>query len=509
MIARKSAFIIGTHLLSGILGYAGLKFIALYMEPWEYGIVGFAFGFVALFSFFGDLGFGHAHVKRVSEGKNLATCIGTFVAIKTSLAGIFAGSVIISIAIWKYVMGRGFESILHEKAIYLMLAYFVLSTLTQTITYTFNAKKEVAKSEISLFSYSFVRMSATIVVAYSGMSVLVLAYTYVLGEIVHFVLAFLLFRNYPVGKPSKNYLKSYISFAFPMAIASVSTVIMTNIDKVIIQLFWGSQQVGEYFAVYNLSQFLVIFASAVGMVLFPTISEHYANNNIDAIRNLTLQAERYLSMIVFPIIILMVVLANPIIFILLSAKYAAALPVLYLTPFFILFVIMLNPYEKQLSGMNMPKLVRNRIVIMMIINVVLNLLLVPKDIQSIGLYNLAGLGATGAAIGTVVSYFVAFIYTRYTAFRVAKIKGNYKVIFHGIAAALMGTVVYYLTEYTDYITITRWYHLVIISLFGLTIYYGILYLLREFKKEDFYLFVDTLNIKKMYEYIAKEIKNKN
>jgi O-antigen/teichoic acid export membrane protein len=508
MIARKSAFIIGSHLLSGILGYVGLKFIALYMTPYEYGIIGFAFGFVALFSFLGKIGFDAAHIKRVSEGKNLATCIATFAAIKTTLAGVLSGSVIVSIAIWKYVMCRGFESPLHEQAIYVMLAYFVLFTLTQTMVTTFNAKKEITKSEIPLFSYNLVRIFATVVVAYSGLGVLALAYTYVLGELVHFFLAFLFFRKYPVGKPSKNYLISYASFAFPLAIASISALVMSNIDKVTIQLFWGAQQVGEYWAVYNLSQFLILFSAAVGTLLFPTISEHFAKNNLDAIRNLTLKAERYLSMIVFPIIILMVVLASPIIFILLSAKYAPALHVLQITPFFILFAVMLNPYEKQLSGMNMPKLVRNRIVLMMSINVILNLLLVPTDIRSIGLYNLPGLGATGAAIGTVVSYFIALIYTRYTAFKLVKIKGNYKVITHGVAAAIMGIIIYYITEYTHLFTITRWYHLVMISLFGLAIYYGILYLLREFKKEDFDLFMDTLNIRKMIQYIKEEFRMK-
>ncbi|MDH7507433.1 MAG: flippase [Candidatus Thermoplasmatota archaeon] len=505
MIARKSAFIIATHLLSGIIGYAGLKFVALYMEPWEYGAVGFAYGFVALFSFFGEIGFASAHIKRVSEGKNLATCIGTFATIKTVLAGILALSVFIFIGIWKYVIGRGFETPIHEQAVYIMLAYYVLHTITAIFISTFNAKKEIVKSEIPLFSYNLVRITATIVVAYTKMGVLALAYTYVLGELFHFFLAFIFFRKYPVGKPSKNYVKTYMSFAFPMAIASVSSLVMTNIDKVTIQLFWGSQQVGEYWAVYNLSQFLILFSSAVGMLLFPTISEHFAKNNMAAIKDITLKSERYLSMIIFPMIILMVVLANPIIIILLSAKYTEALPVLQIVPFFILLAVMLYPYENQLAGMNMPHLVRNRIVLMMIINVVLNLLLVPKDIQSIGLYNLPGLGATGAAIGTVVSYFVALVYTRFTAFKIAKIKGNFKIIFHAIAAVIMGAIIYFLTEFTHFITITRWYHLVAISLFGLAVYYGILYLLREFKKEDFDLFIDTLNIKKMFKYIQEEL----
>jgi len=57
MIARKSAFIIFIQLINGLLGFVALKFVALYMEPWEYGIVGFAYGFIALFSIFGKLGY--------------------------------------------------------------------------------------------------------------------------------------------------------------------------------------------------------------------------------------------------------------------------------------------------------------------------------------------------------------------------------------------------------------------------------------------------------------------
>ena len=75
MIARKSVFIIGLHLISGVLGYIGLKFIALYMTPYEYGIIGFAFGLVALFSFFGNLGFNSVIIRlfpyfRDDQGKH-------------------------------------------------------------------------------------------------------------------------------------------------------------------------------------------------------------------------------------------------------------------------------------------------------------------------------------------------------------------------------------------------------------------------------------------------------
>jgi len=441
MIARKSALIIAIQLANGLLGYIGLKFIAVYMQPWQYGIVGFAYGFVALFSIFGKLGFDQAHIKKVSEGKDPGTCIATFATVKLLLSGLMAGIVILSIIVWKYVMGRGFESPAHEQAVYVMLFYFALLILTQSMISTFNARKEIAKAQLSLFAYAFVRVMATILVAFYGLGVLALAYTYVIGEIFHFILALWFFRGYPVGKPSLPYLKEYMAFAMPMAIASASYIIMTNIDKVFIQLFWSATQVGEYFAISNLSRFIILFASAVGLLLFPTISEYHSNNNISGIKRLTLESERYLSMIVFPIIVTMVVLAEPIIRILLSNRYYPALPVLQILPFFVLIEVLSRPYSSQLQGMNMPEITRNRVFIMMVVNVLLNLVLIPQDIKSMGI-KLAGLGAKGAAIATVISYLFGIVYIRIVAWRKTGIKGTSRIALHAIAAAITGWILW-------------------------------------------------------------------
>jgi len=504
MIARKSALIIAIQLINGMIGYVGLKFIAIYMEPWQYGVVGFAYGFVALFSIFGKLGFDQAHIKKVSEGKDLGECIATFAVIKLFLAGLMASVVMLSIIVWKYVIGRGFESPLHEQAIYVMLAYFALATLTQSMISTFNARKEIAKAQLTLFAYTLVRITATIFVAFYGLGVLALAYAYVLGEIFHFILALWFFRGYPISKPSLPYLKDYIVFAMPMAIASASYIIMTNIDKVFIQLFWSAAQVGEYFAVFNLSRFLILFASAVGILLFPTISEYNSKNNMEGIRRLTLESERYLSMIVFPIIIAMVILAEPIIHILLSNRYYPAIPVLQILPLFILLEVLARPYQSQLQGMNMPEITRNRVFIMMIVNVLLNLVLIPKDIKSVGV-KLAGLGSEGAAIATVISYFIGLIYIRLIAWKKTGIKGNYRILLHAAAAAIMG---YILWNIENVVRIARWYELLGVAALGIGLYFAILFVMREFKKEDFELFMDTLNVKKMLGYIKDEMKGK-
>ncbi len=77
-MARKSFLIFLNMIAGSILGYLALFFILRYMGPGDYGIIGFGIAFVGMFAFISDLGFNFAHVKRISEGRDLEECIGTF-----------------------------------------------------------------------------------------------------------------------------------------------------------------------------------------------------------------------------------------------------------------------------------------------------------------------------------------------------------------------------------------------------------------------------------------------
>ena len=58
------------------------------------------------------------------------------------------------------------------------------------------------------------------------------------------------------------------------------------------------------------------------------------------------------------------------------------------------------------------------------------------------------------------------------------------------------------------VLIARWYELLGVAALGMGIYFSILFLLREVKREDLALFMDTLNVKKMLGYIKDEMKGK-
>jgi O-antigen/teichoic acid export membrane protein len=207
-------------------------------------------------------------------------------------------------------------------------------------------------------------------------------------------------------------------------------------------------------------------------------------------------------MIVFPIIFLMIFLAEPVIHILLSDKYLPALPILRILPLFALLEVLSKPFQSQLQGMNRPNVIRDRMIIMVTINIILNFILIPRDIQSLGI-RLAGLGPIGASISTVIAYFVGFIATRVYAFHILDVKGNYRIIFHAISATIMGIILYIISQnyYID-----RWFQLIFICLIGLGMYILILIAFKEFGKEDFHFFIDTIHPIKMLRYIFDEIK---
>lgn len=145
---------------------------------------------------------------------------------------------------------------------------------------------------------------------------------------------------------------------------------------------------------------------------------------------------------------------------------------------------------------------------MIICNLTLNFLLIPKDIQMFGL-KLFGLGAKGAAIATVVSFAVGLVYTRIMSYKSIGEKGNIRILLHALAAIVMAGILYILLYIFDLILwITRWYHLLFFAAIGLGIYLSILAIFKEFTKEDFWFYMETLNIKKMIQYIREELKNK-
>ncbi len=146
-ISRKSLIVLINFTVTALIGIISWKIVSSGLPQESVGIVQFSIGFLGLFSFITTLGFGASHIKRISEGKDLGQCIGTYLTIQLILNFFFITTVVIAILTWKYIIGRGFETPQHENTVYLMLLYFVSVKIADVALHTFTAKVETAKSQ--------------------------------------------------------------------------------------------------------------------------------------------------------------------------------------------------------------------------------------------------------------------------------------------------------------------------------------------------------------------------
>ncbi|MBU2565591.1 MAG: flippase [Candidatus Thermoplasmatota archaeon] len=538
MIARKTMLIILTQAVNAVLGLIGLFILAKLwgnFAPTSLGIIGFAMSFLGMFNFISDLGFGGAHIKRISEGKDMGKCIGTYITVKLVLVTAMVAVVLGGIFVWKTLLHQDFYDATTESVIYVMLLYYVLMAFASVPLATFGARKEIAKAQVPMISETLFRVPLMILVASAGVvgisvikpelkdihpfvwpsflrgiqdfiashAVGSLASTYALGAFAMLILGLFFFRGYPISRPDKEYFKSYFAFALPTMLVSAIAVVSTNIDRVMIGYFWSAEDVGFYFSAQKIAFFVLAISTSVGALLFPTISSYHAKNQFSDIRRTVTLALRYASMVVCPIIVFIIVFRKPVIDVALSSAFYPAAPVLVVLLIYVLIVSLSNPYALMVTGMNRPGLAAKAGFIVCVTNIVLNILFIPKN----GTLSIFGInGSTGAAIATAISGFIGLIMFMFLSKRLVGIKISKKPLLHMSAACVMGCLLYYLSTLTAFV---RWYHLVFFGIIGLVAYLGILYLFKEFTREDLNFFLDTVNPKEMAGYVKSELKRKD
>jgi O-antigen/teichoic acid export membrane protein len=542
MIGKKSFLIVGTHYISDILGFVGLIILSKLwgdFAPEALGIIGFAMSSISLFNIITDFGFSSAHIKRISEGKDLGTCIGTFIAVKVLLTFFMIVVVFTSIFIWKNFFNGTFYDATTETVVIIMVVYSIFNNLQNIAIQTFIGKREIAKLQTTRLTENIVKLPLTIIVALAGVRVMgyaispavqwpeflqplqrflsvhatgSLAFTYVFALMATTFVGMWFLRRDPIKRPSLALAKNYFKFALPIALNSVIATIAQNVDKVMIGYFWASAEVGYYFAFQRVIGFINVLYISVATILFPTISKQYSEKNISGVKRTVHLAERYISMVLIPPLVIVFVFTKPAINIFLDSSFLPA------TSVFILLVVhayirgMSTPYTNLITGMNRPDIAAKIGVIVCVTNIILNYLIIPKNgILSniyIGGLNLSINGAPGAAFATVLSFLITFIGSRLIAKKLTGIKLlQTHTPRHIIAGFFMGISLYLLAYNTSLFPVIRWYTLLGFCFIGLAIYIIILILLKEFSKKDFKFFLDSMHPKEMVNYVKSELRN--
>ena len=151
-------------------------------------------------------------------------------------------------------------------------------------------------------------------------------------------------------------------------------------------IFWTATDVGLYFGVQRIALFIGTMALAIEEILLPAVSKMHSKSK--KIQSSIYDAERYVAMVCIPIVTMTVVWSNEIILVFISREFLPAVHILQFLALAALVKVVNRPWSVALRGSDRPDLTSIINIFSSVINIILMLILVPKQIPQLGLNDL-------------------------------------------------------------------------------------------------------------------------
>lgn len=187
--------------------------------------------------------------------------------------------------------------------------------------------------------------------------------------------------------------KRLISFSWPLIISGIMVSLYMTIDQLMLHEMIGPAAQGLYSTAVTFSAAWYFVPTVIVSSLFPAILNARRD---DPIRYQKRLQNLYDIMVWFSVLFaIAVTLAAPLIYKLFKPEYASAAPILAVHVWSGIFVFLGTANGQYLIAENFNKLTFVRTTVGAILNILLNLWLIPA------------MGAIGAAVATLISYFVS------------------------------------------------------------------------------------------------------
>lgn len=380
MLARKALLQFFSDNLVNFLGFISTFCIARFMGPSVLGTIGYGLSLLSLLSMFSDLGYSQAHIKRVSEGGDLKGKIGTFLSIRIILGIIFSVIAII------YLLFSDIKDSPSDLIIYFSFFVFYLTTnFSSLASATFQGLSKTSLNNAPIVTGRLIKTISVIIISLASMGTVWVTLTYPLDGIIAMVISLiLLYKISGLVRPNLKYVKSYTLFAMPLAGLSIVSYLIGNADKIIINNYWNTKEVGLYFGIQSLMALPQSLSNALMTLLFPKFSELQKEKNTLGVKFHLKEAVRYLSIITVPIILISVFYNKEIPSIFFGSEYIESANIFIVASITVLIINLTRPYSNLLFALEKGKYMVLIGIVNLIVVLISDFTLIPK---------LKGLGA--------------------------------------------------------------------------------------------------------------------
>jgi len=366
-------------------------YVARYLGPNNYGLFSYAGSFVGLFAGIATLGLDNIVVRElVKEERKRDELLGTTFVLK------IIGSILVLIIIFIAVRLTNNDSFTN-----LLIFIIAIGTIFQS----FNVINIYFQSRVLSKYTVYAQIFATILCSFIklllihfNMGLIYFAMVTLLQSIIlasGFVAMYIKQKlNLFSWKPRLDLAKKLLSDSWPLILSGIAISIYMRIDQVMIKNMLDAKAVGNYAVAIRLSEVWYFIPIAITNSLFPVIinakkiSEKLYYERLQKLYDL-------MTWLAIGIALPITFLANDIIKLLFGIQYQEAAGVLQIYVWAGIFVFLGVASSQYLIVENYTKISFLRTFTGAIINIILNIILIPKY------------GINGAAIATIISYFIS------------------------------------------------------------------------------------------------------
>jgi O-antigen/teichoic acid export membrane protein len=465
-IAKNTGVLLIAQIASYILSFFFVMYTARYLGAAGFGILSFALAFTGIFGVFSDLGLRTLTVREVARDESLAQkYLGNIAVMKVILVIITFGLIALTINLLSYP-----EQTI--KVVYLVALSVIFGAFSQMFYSIFQAYEKMEYQSVGYILSSALMLAGALFAIFRGLDVVSFASIYFLVSVVVWGYSFVVcvWKFFlPKIEVDWRFWKPTIKGALPFGLTGTFITIYLWIDSVMLSLIKGDEVVGWYGAAYRLVLVLLAIPIAFNSAIFPVMSRFYISSQ-DSLRFTFEKYFEYMFIFGIPIGVGTTLLADRIILLIFGEGFIPSIIALQILIWALVLIFLRTSFERLFESINKQIIVTAAFGCGAALNVILNLILIPK-------YSYIGAGiATLITDLTVFIFLIAFgLKIGYSIPNKKLERISAKVI---IASILMGVFVKYFGNL----------NLLALVLLAAGVYFGIIFLVKGVGEEDILLF---------------------
>jgi O-antigen/teichoic acid export membrane protein len=408
LIARGAGFYLVGFGVSKVLAYLYRALLARTLGPTEYGIFSIGVGIMGIALVFAAIGLyqGIMHFVSIydSTGKRERARGTILFSLKLQLltSSIIAAILFFSADFIALTFFREPSLGLVLKIFSLTLPCLVLTSSLMIVAVAF--KKLEYKILVRNLLENVAKISFTGLLLFAGFHLFGAAVGLALSNVFAFIVALYIIQKkvFPLfgkGLKSRSNARELFSYSWPLLAVGFFEILMNSIDNVMLGSLSQAFDVGIYNVARPTANLLIIAPFAFGSLFLPIITGLYAQKRLDEFKKMFKVVTRWIFAGIFPCLLFTLLFSEEILSVMFGSVYAQGAATLAILAIGIFMVSFVGPVRSILESIKRTKLIFVNTVIASLVNVGLNLWLIP-------LFAASGNAVVGAALATAASYFL-------------------------------------------------------------------------------------------------------